>query len=109
MSAAPPATAPEQTPGELLGVSVNHQVISFSRGAPGKLCTQAPIDGLDAGEDVAGIDIRPADGDPYALSSAGNIYTLEVASGPAGVANPTIGSGEALREITLASNPRVTP
>jgi hypothetical protein len=83
VSAAPPETAPVQAPGELVGVSVENQVVSFNRGAPGKLCTRAPVAGLGAGEDVLGIDLRPADGDLYALSSAGKLYTVDVASGEA--------------------------
>lgn len=83
VSAAPPETAPAQAPGDLLGVTVNNQVVSFNRGAPGKLCTQAPIGGLAAGEDIVGIDLRPADGDLYALSNAGNLYTVDVTTGGA--------------------------
>jgi hypothetical protein len=82
-SAAPPATAPTQAPGELLGVTVNDRLVSFNRGAPGKLCTNAAITGLNAGEGILGIDIRPADGDLYALTDGGKIVTLDVATGAA--------------------------
>jgi hypothetical protein len=82
VSAAPPETAPVQAPGEILGVTVDNELVSFNRGAPGKLCTQAPIDGI-GNEDVLGMDIRPADGDLYALSSAGKLYTIDVASAEA--------------------------
>jgi hypothetical protein len=81
-SAAPPEASPPQAPGELLGVSVDNQLVSFNRGAPGKLCTQAAIDGI-GDEDVLGMDVRPADGDLYALSSAGNLYTIDIPSAEA--------------------------
>jgi uncharacterized protein DUF4394 len=70
---------------------------------------------------VGGFDI---DGDPSATGSAlvvlsrGNatsssLYVLDLASGaaapPAGVANPSIGGGERLREITFATNPSNAP
>jgi uncharacterized protein DUF4394 len=82
-SAAPPATAPAQAPGELLGVTVNDRLVSFNRGAPGKLCTNAAITGLNAGEGILGVDIRPADGDLYALTDGGKVVTLDVATGAA--------------------------
>jgi hypothetical protein len=83
VSAAPPSEAPVQGKGELVGVTFENQVVSFNRGAPGKLCTSAAIAGLGAGEDVLGIDSRPADGALYALSSAGKLYTVVVESGEA--------------------------
>ena len=83
LSAAPPATPPAQAPGDILAVTVSNRLVSFNRAAPGKLCTRALIDGLEADEDVLGIDIRPADGDLYALGSSGKIYTLDLASGEA--------------------------
>jgi hypothetical protein len=83
LGAAPPETAPAQAPGEIAGVTLSNQLVSFNRGAPGKLCTKAPITGLAANEDVLGIDVRPADGDLYALGSSGALYTLDLASGDA--------------------------
>jgi hypothetical protein len=82
VSVAPPEAAPPQAPGELLGVSVDNQLVSFNRGAPGKLCTQAPIEGI-GDEAVLGMDVRPADGDLYALSSAGKLYTIDIRSAEA--------------------------
>jgi hypothetical protein len=83
LSAAPPDRAPPQAPGDMLGISVSNRLLSFNRGAPGKLCTRVPIEGLDANEQVLGIDIRPADGSLYALGSAGKLYTLDVVTGEA--------------------------
>jgi uncharacterized protein DUF4394 len=77
-SARPPAESPRQARGEMLGVSVGNQLVSFNTGAPGQLCTQDPIQGIEAGEDVLGIDVRPANGALYALGSSGNLYTLDV-------------------------------
>jgi hypothetical protein len=71
---------------------------------------------------VNGFDI---DGDPAAATTlaflaltigsaqSSSLYVVDLATGaaapPVGVANPTIGGGEVLRELTLAGNPVVTP
>jgi len=73
---APPAQAPTQALGELLGVSVTNKLVSLNRAAPGKLCTSTAITGLAQSEDVLGIDVRPADGALYALGSTGKLYTV---------------------------------
>lgn len=83
LGAPPPTEPPEQARGELLAVDAEDALISFNRGAPGKLCTRAPIEGLGPGEAVLGIDVRPADGALYALGSQGNVYTLDTSSGAA--------------------------
>lgn len=83
VSARPPAEAPRQARGEMLGVSLGNQLVSFNTGAPGKLCTQDPITGMDADEDVLSADVRPADGALYALTSSGKLYTLDVATAEA--------------------------
>jgi trimeric autotransporter adhesin len=81
--AAPPLSAPAQAPGELLGMTESQRIVSFNRAAPAKLCTSAAVNGLAPNERVLGLDVRPSDGALYALGSAGDIYTLDVASGVA--------------------------
>jgi hypothetical protein len=81
--ALPPATPPTQAPGELLAVTAGNRLLSFNRGAPGKLCTVSPIAGLASTESIVGADVRPSDGALYALSDQGKIYTVSV---PGGVA-----------------------
>jgi hypothetical protein len=76
-------TTPTQAPGELLATTASNKLISFSRGAPGKLCTTVQVSGLGTGENIVGADVRPADGNLYALSSAGKLYTVVPATGVA--------------------------
>ena len=83
LSASPPETAPRQALGELLGVTESNQLVSFNTAAPGKLCTRAPITGLGDGEQVLGIDVRPANGALYALTSSGTLYTIDAESAEA--------------------------
>ena len=61
----------------MLAVTETNKLISFNNATPQKLCTSAAIAGLQAGENVLGIDTRPADGALYALGSTGRIYTID--------------------------------
>lgn len=83
LAVAPPTAAPTQAVGNVLGVSESNRLISFTNAAPQKLCTSAPITGLQASEGVLGIDTRPADGALYALGSTGRLYTVNATSGAA--------------------------
>lgn len=81
--ALPPTVAPVQAPGELLATTVGNKLISFARSAPGKLCTSVAITGLGAGDNIVGADVRPADGNLYALTASGKLYTVDVATAAA--------------------------
>ncbi|WP_129642174.1 DUF4394 domain-containing protein [Peristeroidobacter agariperforans] len=76
-----PATTPPQPVGELLALTDSNGLVSFNSGLPGKLCTNATINGLQGNETVVGVDTRPADRNVYALTSAGRLYTVNAATG----------------------------
>jgi len=76
-----PATTPPQPLGELVALTDNNSLISFNSGLPQQVCTNAPINGLQGNETVLGIDMRPADRNVYALTSAGRLYTVNAATG----------------------------
>ncbi len=82
LALAPPATAPVQAAGALFGVTETNRLVSFNAATPQKLCTTVATTGLQAAENILGIDVRPADGALYALGSTGRLYTL-AASGVA--------------------------
>jgi trimeric autotransporter adhesin len=72
-----PEIEPAQPLGELLAVTDSNRLISFTASAPQKLCTQpAQITGLQPGDQILGIDVRPADGMLYAAGSSGQIYSI---------------------------------
>ncbi len=77
IAAASTTTAPAQAVGSVLAVTEANKLISFNNATPQKLCTSTGIGGLQAGENVLGIDTRPADGAVYALGSTGRIYTID--------------------------------
>jgi hypothetical protein len=77
---AAPATAPAQAPGDVFALTESNKLISFNAAQPGRVCTSATLAGQAAGENIVGIDVRPADGALYALGSAGHLYTVDSAT-----------------------------
>lgn len=85
---APPAPAPAPapapvTPGDVFVLTVSNKLASFNRAAPGSVMTNIAISGLQSGENLVGIDFRPADGQLYGISSAGRLYTIDPATAAA--------------------------
>src|SRR5262245_18658405 len=67
--------------GTMFAVTVNNTLLNFNPGAPGVINSSRFINGLASGENVVGIEFRPADGRLYALTSASRLYTINPASG----------------------------
>lgn len=64
----------------VFAVTQSHHLISFNAGQPGRLLSDRPLEGLEAGEQVLGIDYRVARGVMFALGSSGRVFTVDVAS-----------------------------
>ncbi len=64
------------------GVDNANMLSIFDLTAPGFAVTKA-ITGLQAGETILGMDMRPATGQLYALGSSSRIYTVNLSSGAA--------------------------
>lgn len=64
------------------GVDNANNLSIFDLTAPGFAVTRA-ITGLQAGENILGIDMRPATGQLYALGSSSRLYTINMSSGAA--------------------------
>ena len=82
----------------IVGLTSDNRLVSFDSLSPGTIITAATITGLQAGESLVGIDLRPRNGTIYGLgrtaSGAGSIYTLAAGTGTATriaglTANPT--------------------
>lgn len=80
--AVPPGVAPP-APGNAFTVSANDELVSFNIPELPSVRRTVKITGLQSGETVLGIDIRPKDRLLYALGSTGRIYTLDPESGSA--------------------------
>lgn len=62
-------------------VSASNELLIFNHTAATPTITVKAISGVQAGETILGIDIRPLNGQLYALGSSSRIYTLNTSSG----------------------------
>lgn len=72
--------------GNTIALTASGRLISFDRATPGTLVGTVTVSGLASGESLLGIDVRPADGRLYAVSSAGRVYTVDPSTGVATLA-----------------------
>src|SRR5436309_3786 len=59
------------------------RLLKFDASSPGQILTATPITGLQAGESLLGIDVRPATAQLYGLGSAQRLYVIDPNSGVA--------------------------
>jgi hypothetical protein len=64
------------------------ELIRFHSAAPGTILGSATISGLQAGEQLVGIDLRPADGELYGVGSTSRLYLLNAITGAATQVGP---------------------
>ena len=76
------ALAPAAAP-TAIGLTNDNRLVGFDPKAPNTLTSTAAITGLQPGESVLGIDVRPTNGRLYALTSAARLYTVDPATGAA--------------------------
>ncbi|MCI0336824.1 MAG: DUF4394 domain-containing protein [Acidobacteria bacterium] len=69
--------------GTIFAVTTGNTLLNFNPGTPGIINSARLITGLSSGENVVGIDFRPATGQLYALTNASRIYTVNLTSGNA--------------------------
>jgi hypothetical protein len=67
----------------IFAVDATNNLLTFDQSTPGTISSTLAITGLQAGENVLGIDVRPATGQLYALGSTSVIYTIDPATGAA--------------------------
>lgn len=60
----------------IYGVSSTNQLIRFNSSTPGTVTTVGAITGLQGGENIVGIDFRPATGELFALGDSSRLYTV---------------------------------
>src|SRR5207248_3674453 len=85
----PPPPVPPPSTDTLFAVTRTNDLLRFSSASPDTVASTTPITGLQGGESVLGIDVRPATGQLYALGSSARLYTINPATGAA----TQVGSG----------------
>ena len=73
--------APQQGNETLWAVSVHHELLQIKADTPGSIVQRVRLQGLSQGEQIVGIDYRVSRGVLYALSSTGQLYTVNTDSG----------------------------
>jgi hypothetical protein len=81
------AAMPAQT--IFYGVSAGGALVAFDASAPNTPLASTPISGLQAGETLLGVDVRPATGQLYGLGSTSRIYTINPTTGVATAVSAT--------------------
>jgi len=83
--ATPPTTTPPPaaTVGDVVALTASNRLVSFDRATPGTIRSNVLVTGLQSGENLVGIDVRPTDGMLYGVGSTGRLYTLDAATGAA--------------------------
>lgn len=88
---------------DLAGLNNRNQLVLFSDRAPAKV-KLVQITGVEG--KVLGIDMRPADGKLYALSSSSSLYTIDTASGAASMKAKLSTAIEAVDHVVVDFNPQ---
>ena len=73
----------DTTTGDTLILTSNGMISSIDRAMPNKIISNLKVTGLQAGDELVGIDYRPKDSKLYAVGFMGNIYTLNPSTGVA--------------------------
>lgn len=79
-----PFLTPALSNAELIyAVTQDQTLISFNSSTPGTILSGIAISGLATNESIRGIDLRPSNGEVYALGSFSNLYRLNITTGAA--------------------------
>ena len=77
------AVAPDSRGATVYAFNLNGGLVSFDSSSPGALLSNVSITGLQANENLLGIDFRPANGLLYGLTDQSRIYTINTTTGAA--------------------------
>ncbi|MDQ3707282.1 MAG: DUF4394 domain-containing protein [Chloroflexota bacterium] len=69
----------------LYGLTLSNKLVRFNSGSPANIQSSVQISNLGSGENVIGIDFRPATGQLFGLSSNNRVMTIDPASGAASI------------------------
>jgi hypothetical protein len=72
----------------MVGLVDGTRLVRFDSATPGTVGAPTAITGLQPGEQIEGIDFRPADGRLYGVGSSNRLYTIDLSTGAATPAGP---------------------
>lgn len=79
--APPAASAPSNQTAYAL--TTTNKILKFRTYAPGTILSAVTITGIQAGEKIVGIDVRPATGELWAVGDSDRLYSVDPATGVA--------------------------
>src|SRR5262245_29966300 len=74
---------PAPREGTVFAVTASNNLISFNQFSPNAIIKTTAITGLQAGENILGIDFRPRTGVLYGFSSQSRLYTINTSTAAA--------------------------
>ena len=91
----------------VVGLTSNNALVVFDSAMPTNASAPITITGLLANEQLLGIDLRPATGALFGLSSTGRLYTLNTATGAATFVSALTGASLSGTSFGIDFNPTV--
>jgi hypothetical protein len=93
--------APSAWAVSIYALTTDNKLLLLDGDVPANISSVQPITGLDVGDNLVGIDVRPATGQLYALSLDGSLYTInpvtavatkvaDLSADPADLTNPFV-------------------
>lgn len=67
----------------VFALTATNQLLQFNEARPDRILSQTALSGLNNGEQMLGIDVRPANGQLYGVSNANQLYVIDTNSGAA--------------------------
>jgi Domain of unknown function (DUF4394) len=84
-----------------------NELVRFHSATPGTILSTATISGLQLGEQLVGIDMRPADGQLYGIGSTSRLYLLNAITGAATQIGPVFPTALSGTRFGVDFNPAV--
>ena len=91
----------------MVGLLTGTQLIRFHSATPGTILGTVAVSGLQAGETLVGIDLRPADGQLYGVGSQSRLYLINAITGAATQIGPVFPTPLAGTRFGVDFNPVV--
>ena len=99
------AASPAAVAAPIIGLTGSNTLVGFDSAAPSTTSSTLTVTGLN-GESLRGIDVRPSNGQLYALGQSGGLFTIDTTSGAATrVAGPAVPVNGGGLDFGMAFNP----